>query len=366
MTPEQERALLVATAAGLDDDVREAYAEMIDLIRGGMAPRDAVAQVMAAFQGDMAGTMAAALSAVTATAIGAPAVLDLRIGTVPLSVRLYQEASQVAAVVQGIADRHVQGFADSRQLALELFQGYGFRAPGAEPLQISARNRNLPRYMREALLSDPGIERDLATSFARIQVNGLSTPGLRAAYTGVLDAITDLEGAQGKVLLEKRLEVAFFERVRYFAQRIAQTEIHRAFALRQAIELMGDVDVEFVQVRRAPGAQAPCICVLYTGRDQYGLGPGVYPKRKAPLPPYHPYCRCVVVPRLDLTGRREPPEDADADVYFLRRLGVRTGAQVMGSRAKLGLVLDTGRSVEDVAALGRRVPLVTVGDAGRP
>lgn len=365
MTPTQEQALLAATAAGLDDDVREAYAELVQLIRDGMAPRDAVAEVMARFQGDMAGTMAAALGAVTAAAVGTESVLALRVGTVPLSTKLYQEADQVAQVVQSIADKHVQGFSDSRRLALELFEGYGFRAPDAEPLQITTRNRNLPRYMREALMSDPGIARDLATHFARLQVNGLSTPALRAAYTGVLDAIADMESGKGRALLEKRLEVAFYERVRYFAQRIAQTEIHRAFAKRQAVELMDDADVEFVQLRRAPGKGEPCICVLYTGRDLYGLGPGVYPKKRAPLPPFHPYCRCVLSPRLDLTGRKAGEEDADQEVYFLRSLGLRTGAQVMGSRAKLAMVLETGRTAEDVAALGRRVALETVGEAGR-
>jgi hypothetical protein len=365
MTPAQEQALLAATAAGLDDDVRQAYDELIALIRDGMAPRDAVIEVMSRFQGDMAETLSAALGAVTAAAVGTESALALRVGPVPLSTRLYQEADEVAGVVQEITQRHLRGFSDARALALELFEGYSFRPADAEPLQITPRNRSLPRYMREALLSEPGIARDLSTHFARLQVNGLQTPALRAAYAGVLDAIAALEGGKGQALLAKRLEVAFYERVRYFAQRIAQTEIHRAFAKRQAQELMDDADVEFVQVRRAPGKGEPCICVLYTGRDLYGMGPGVYPKARAPLPPFHPYCRCVLSPRLDLTGRREKPEDAEADAYFLRRLGVRAGAQVMGSRAKLAQVLETGRRADEVAALGRRVPLETVGQAGR-
>jgi hypothetical protein len=365
MTPDQERALLAATAAGLDDDVRAAFSDLLELIREGTAPRDAVDQVMQAFAGDMAGTLATALSGVMAEAVGTAAVLELRVGTVTLSQRLYSEAGEVAGIVQGIVQRHVQGFQQSRALALELFEGYGFRAPDAEPLQISRRNKALPQYMREALLSDPGLEGEFDRYLARLQVNGLTTPALRAAYTGVLDAISELEGAEGQVLLEKRLRAAFYERVRYFAQRIAQTELHRAYARREAALLMDDADVEFVQLRRAPGKGDPCICVLYCGRDLYGLGPGVYPKARAPLPPFHPYCRCVVAPRLDLTGRTAQPEDSDADGYFLRSLGLRTGAQVMGSRAKLAMVLETGRTAEDVAALGRRVPMETVGEAGR-
>lgn len=359
MTPEQERALLAATAAGLDDDVREAYAELLDLIRAGVAPREAVAEVMSRFAGDMAGTMAAALSAVMAESVGTASVLALQVGALTLSSRLYQEAAETGNVVQGIVDRHLRSFSDARALALELFEGYGFRDSGAEPLQITSRNRLLPRYLREALLSDAGIARELATHFARLQVNGLATDGLRAAYTAVLDAISDMEGAEGRVLLEKRLEQAFFERVRYFSQRIAQTEIHRAFAKRQAAELMHDADVDFVQLRRAPGKGEPCICVLYTGRDLYGLGPGVYPKTVAPLPPFHPYCRCVLAPRLDLTGRTAQPLDEGEDAYFLRRLGVSTAAQVVGSRAKLEAVLDRGEPVQRVLDAGKRADYVT-------
>lgn len=365
MTPQQERALLAATAAGLDDDVRESFAELLDLIRGGAAPRDAVAEVMARFQGDMAGVMSHALSAVMGESVGTASVLALRVGAVPLSARLYREAAETGEIVAGIVDRHLRGFADARDLALQLFDGYDFRPPGAEPLQISPRNRQLPRYMREALLPDAGIAGDLSRAFARLQVRGLRTDALRAAYAGVLDAIATAESANGEALLQRRLRVAFYERVRYFAQRIAQTEIHRAFANRQAVELMGDEDTEFVQIRRAPGKGDPCICALYAGRDVYKLGAGVYPKAKAPLPPYHPYCRCVVSPRLDLTGRAKAAEaDPEADAYFLRRLGVGVGARVIGSREKLGQVL-AGRSAAEVVAVGQRVPVLSVADAAR-
>ena len=171
-----------------------------------------------------------------------------------------------------------------------------------------------------------------------------------------------LEAGQGKELLEKRLRTAFYERLRYFSQRIAQTELHRAFMEQTALDLQRDPNAKFVQVKRAPGREGiPCICSLYTGRNLYGLGSGVYPRAVAPLPPFHPYCRCLVVPRPELSSAQPPPENEDADRYFLRSLGLRTGAQVMGSRAKLEQVLNGTRTAEDVATLGRRVSLQTVG-----
>jgi hypothetical protein len=351
VTPDEERAILASTAAGIDDSLRSAFAEILALIAAGVVAREAVAQVMEGFTGDMAAAMAQALSAVTGDAVTAAQALRLQVGPIALSSRLYAEAQSVGQVTQGIIDRHLKGYTDARQLALQLFEGYGFREIGAEPLQFNASNDKLPKYLREVLLAEDGLAGSLKRAFARIQVNGLSTDGLRAAYSSLLDAITDIEDGVGAKALEKRLEIAFFERMRYFAQRIAQTEIHRAYANREALIIMGDADIQFVQIRRAPGKQLPCICVLYTGRDQYGMGAGVYPKALAPLPPYHPYCRCIVSPRLDLTGKKAGRIDEEADVYFLRRLQPSVAARVVGSQEKLRRVL-AGDSADSVYNAG--------------
>jgi hypothetical protein len=192
-----------------------------------------------------------------------------------------------------------------------------------------------------------GLERALA----RMQVDNLSTPALKAAYSEALAALDALEGGAGTKLLEKRLEVAFFERMRYFAARIARTELHRAYSDAEALRLMLDADVEFIQIRRTPGGGV-CICSLMTGRDLYGLGPGVYPKALAPRPPFHPHCRCVMSPRLDLTGKKAKEVNPDGDRYFLQRLDAPIAARIMGSQAKRDMVLR-GTSAETVANSGR-------------
>jgi hypothetical protein len=352
VTPEEERAIVAAASAGLEDDIRAAYEVLIALIAEGVPPRDAIAQALAAYQPAVADAMAVALTSILGQAIGSSAVLELQVGQQALSAKLYAQAQEVSAVVQGVVQRHADGIFDARRLALELFEGYTFRAPDAEPLQFVPSNPKLPRYMREALLSDATVAGDLRRAYARLQVNGLRTPALRAAYSEALDAIDAMAKGSGRKLLDKRLEVAFFERMRYFATRISETELHRAYAQAQAREMMGDDDVEWVQARRAPGKSEPCICVLYTGRDRYGYGPGVYPKAQAPIPPYHPFCRCAVRARLDLTGK--PPRDADLaeDVSFLRRLGEPVAARVMGSRAKLEQV-ENGRITDDVHNTGK-------------
>jgi hypothetical protein len=290
MTPEQVRAIEEAAAAGLVVALQEAYAKIVDAIRAGTPPRDAVQAAMDSFTGEMAGTMAAALSAVLQTSVGTGEVMALQVGQVALSRRLYAETTVASQAVEGAVTRHVAGFQDSRRLARDLFEGYSFRPPDAEPIKFNRANPILPKYMREALMTDDKVAGELARAFARLQVNGLKTEGLRAAYADVLRAIDKVQAGAGDELLQKRITVAFYERMRYFAERISRTELHRAYAQREAELLMADQAVEFVQVRRVPGRVTPCICALMTGRDLYGLGPGVYPKARAPKPPFHPFC----------------------------------------------------------------------------
>ena len=350
MTPAQELALIAATTAGLDAELRDAFDRMLALIQGGMAPRDAAQQVIESFAGVMAETLALAFGAVLAQAVGAAAVMNMQVGAVSLSARLYAKSLQVNANVAGVVDRHTRGFHDARALALELFEGYTFRAPDAEPLQFSPRNDRLPRYLRQALLTDAGVAGQMDRAFAQIQIDGLKTGALRAAYQQLLDAITDIEGGSGKRLLARRLELAFFERMRQFAVRIAQTELHRAYAQRQAIELMADVDVEFVQWRMAPTHPVADICDYFARVDRHGLGAGVYPKRLAPVAPAHPYCKCVLSPRIDLTGRTARDVDGADGAYF-RGMDPAEAARVAGSRDKLTQVLGgaDARAVHNAA-----------------
>lgn len=344
MTPAQEAAIIAVATAGLDDALRDAYAQLLELIQAGTAPRDAVEQVMQAFDGVMAQTLATAFSAILGEAVGAAAVAAMQVGTVTLSARLYAEAQQAGQVVQGIVERHARGLQDARDLALELFEGYGFREPGTEPLEINPRNDRLPTYLRQALATDNSLAGQLQRALARLQVDGLGTQALRAAYQGVLDALAEIEAGAGDELLRRRISVAFFERMRFFARRIAETELHRAFAQRQAAELLDDEDVEWVQWRMSPTHPIADICDFFARVNRWGLGGGVYPKRIAPVAPAHPFCRCVLSPRLDLTGRRGR-EVPGADQAFFRGLGLGEAARVAGSREKLDRVMSGADAV---------------------
>lgn len=318
-----------ATVKGLDDDLRAAWQTLLGLMREGVPPRDAVQQVIASFAGEFEELMTVAFSGIIASSVGSSALVEVQVQAIQLSRRMYDRAQETSLAVQNIVENHARGFQDARRLMLEIFEGYGFNE--SEPLNMRPGNRALPRYLREALLTDSDIAGQMQRLFARAQAEALKTPALRAAYLELLDA---LERGAGQRFLEKRLEVAWNEKMRYFARRIAETELHRIYSEQRIGEILGDGDVEFVQVRRAGTSDWACICDLITGRDKYGLGRGVYPKRLVPLPPFHPMCRCVLSPRLDFPLGTRWKENPDADTYFLRNVGLSMSARIMGSKAK--------------------------------
>jgi len=335
ITPAQERALLDAVALGIAQELDAAYAELLRLMSEGEAPRDAVAAVLATFQGQYAETLATAFTGILGRSVGSSSVLAMTISGVALSARLYRQSRETGQVVTGIVNRHIKGWQDARKLTLELYEGYGFR--DREPLRVTRSNARLPKYLRQELLTDPGITGELARHFANVQASKLKTPALKAAY---LEFLGGIQAGAGQELLRKRMRVAFHERMRYFANRIAQTELHRAYADRQATELMNDPDIVWVQYRLSVTHPRMDICDLWAKQDKYGLGPGVYPKAKAPKAPCHPHCRCVVSPRLDISADAKSRLRPGSERAYLRSVGKDEAARVMGSKARRDAVLN--------------------------
>ena len=330
----QEAALLAATVKGIDNELRDAWQTLLGMLRDGVAPRDAVQEVIRSFAGEFEALMTQAFGALLSSGVGTSSLAEVEISAVQLSSRMYAGAQDAAKIIGEIVERQAKGFQDARGLMLEIFDGYG--ANSEEVLMLQPSNRALPQYLRTELLSDNTLAAELRRTFARAQAERLKSPALRAAYLDLLDAIQKKAGAK---VLEKKLQTAWNEKMRYFARRIAETELHRVYSKRRAAEIMGDDDVEFIQVRRAGASSWACICDLITGRDKYGLGAGVYPKHLTPLPPYHPFCRCVLAPRLDFPLGKKWKEDQEADKYFLRSVGLSLSGKIMGSKEKAEAVL---------------------------
>ena len=320
---------------------QEAFDELVARIRAGEVSRDVIAEIQARFGDRFNGALASAFTEVLGRSISSADVAALPIGQVSLSRRLYENSIEVSSQVRRVIERHAMGMRDARKLALDIFEGYGFQG-GRDPLKVRA---GLPKYLKE-LLADRELGAPLEQLYRRINASVVRTQPLKAAYLQAVDSVLDQFGG---LRLEKALNVAQFERNRYFANRIAQTELHRAHTDRMAGEILADGELEVVQIVLSSTHPRTDICDMHARIDKFGLGPGCYPKALAPKPPFHPFCRCLLRKRFDLsaTGARER---GGAERAFLR--DHPEPARVMGSRQKVADVLG-GSTVAAALNAGR-------------
>lgn len=330
--PEKELVILERMASEIDAEVQKAFKTVAADIRDGTPPRDAVQVAMSRFDGPYADTYRSRLSEALGRSVGDASEV-MKVAGVSLSQKLYLESERLGATVAGIVDANRRGYQSARTLALELYEGYGFKPE--EALTISRNSRAIPKYMKR-VMTTAGIEREFSKAFAAAQVKALKTGALQAAYADLIDAIDNIESGIGSDQLDKAISVAVDERMRYYSKRIAQTELHRNYARESTAEQLNDTDIEWVQVRLSGKHNIDDICDIIAGADRYGMGPGVYPKRDVPVPGYHPFCKCNVVPRLDLTGRGGNAKyNPDAERSFLRSIPAGKRSSVAGSISKM-------------------------------
>lgn len=333
------------TVSLMERELERAFADLLRLIDKGKPARDAVAEVMGQFNGKYAEMLQEGFSKMLGYSVGVEYVREYPIGKVTLSERLYWHAQEVGRLVEREVVRHAVAIEQGRDVALRLYDGYAGK--GVLPVK-----KALPRYIRQI----KPLARKYEVAAAKVAAAKLKTPALRAAY---LEAIRAAERGVGAEALKKKLAVAFHEKSRHFASRIAQTELYRAYAGGVATELMQDTDVEFVQIRLSRTHPKEDICDFHANLDPHGLGPGVYKKDRCPVPPFHPFCRCLMAPRLDLTGKRALLKP-DAERAYLAKLPPEKAARVVGGVAKYERVMR-GATVESVVYANPDYPLERMG-----
>ena len=124
-------------------------------------------------------------------------------------------------------------------------------------------------------------------------------------------------------------------------KRIALNETARAYNDARALEYANSNDIQVVKIQMSITHPRTDICDYYAGVDKYGLGAGVYPKDKAPVPPFHPFCRCQMVPKY-AHEYSKPKLNANADKEYLSGLKEWQRARILGSKAKADAALKTG------------------------
>ena len=187
-------------------------------------------------------------------------------------------------------------------LAKELFDGYGH--------DHVIPKQEIPKFMEKlvALSKDyQGNAFKRALRDAQRNIDKLSTQGLKAAYNGIIGAISK----GNEEMVDKAIYVATQEKARYFAERIARTEKARAYMDGVMYKYANDPDC--VAFKWKLSSRHPCddICDLYARADLWGMGEGVFPKDKLPKLPVHPNCMCRVVPIFHGSMRvtSETPKD---------------------------------------------------------
>lgn len=309
--------------------------------------RALVLEVAQSFGSAYTVALAAAFERLLQQAVMPSTIAAMPVGEVQLSAALYRQAQTAAAEVSAIVRTHAQGVHQARALLLELFDGYSPAQGLRRPLEGRARAR-LPAALR-FITQEPVARASLARVYERAQKQAarLRSPALRASY---LEALEAWRTGAGRDALRKRLEVAHKEKARHFAERIAQTELAKAYQARVAAELMEDPSTQTVQVTLNPAHPRADVCDLHGRADLFGLGAGVYPKAQAPRPPFHPFCWCRLRARQDIEPGQGRPVEGAARVY-LRSLGPEGAARVMGSAERAQRVLN-GESPAAVLAEG--------------
>ena len=126
----------------------------------------------------------------------------------------------------------------------------------------------------------------------RLAQNGAPTERLKKAYQNV---ITATEKGTTKAI-DKALTRAINAKMRYNAERVARTEIARAYGAARSQDFIQDDDVVGYRSVLSSRHSIDDICDFYAEADLYGMGPGVFPKDEGPPYPYHSFCLCNLMP----------------------------------------------------------------------
>lgn len=240
-----------------------------------------------------------------------------------LSERTTKGNKAILQIVKRVLIEQRRKGASYKKAALSLFDGY--KKGGIIPKQ------EIPEFMTKLYRLSAGEGyRDISyrAELRRIQsqLNRMNSPSLRVAYHQLVKAID----TRNDEALQKAIYMATQERTRYFAERIARTELRRAYIDGFLAKYDNDPTVVAYKWRMSSAHPVFDICDVYANADLYGLGKGVYPKDKVPLLPAHPHCLCYLMPVRDLKGKVETERIEQGGREYLDKLSTRQRQRLLG------------------------------------
>ena len=175
-------------------------------------------------------------------------------------------------------------------MAKALYEGYGADSD-------VLRKQDIPAYLQAVRRATGGDKKAVRAqekalnNIARMAKRGAPNKALKSAYTDFLDSVQN--GTEEQI--EKACRVAMEEKARYVAERIARTEMARAWSDGFWSQVQADDDVVAVQFKLSTRHPYFDICDMFAKADMFGLGAGIFPKNKIPAIPVHPHCLCRYV-----------------------------------------------------------------------
>lgn len=212
------------------------------------------------------------------------------------------------------------------QIARELYDGYNSG-------KAVIRQQEIPQYLTKIIRAQGTRDDNKDIRRALEQVHNLAKKGapnksLRTAYNELIEAIE----AGNDRALRRSIHTAIQEKSRYVAERIARTEMARAYSDGFFNKHQKDPDVIGYQIELGTRHPVFDICDVYAECNMFNLGAGVYPKDQVPMVPIHPHCLCKyhVLYRTQLDMSKQNDRGNAALKEYLDKLTYEERKQLLG------------------------------------
>lgn len=283
-----------------DKAIKAFQAEIKRLLKAGKTPKEAVDEayklypVMKIMQNEIEPQLIGEMKRAGAVGVAKPLLKKASTAIwaadgLTLSKRTAQGAKEVTKQAAAVIAEAVKKGQTIQKAALALFDGYGYGHTLPE--------QDIPDFLKQLTQIAKakeygGAEFHKTLRAVERNLKKLNVQGLKAAYTQVKNAV--LSGNEKRI--EKAVYTATQERTRYFARRIARTEMARAYNDGFMAKWATDEDCVAFKWKMSTAHPFCDICDMYAEADLYGMGPGIFPKDKVPTLPVHPNCMCHLRP----------------------------------------------------------------------
>lgn len=263
--------------------------------------------------------------------------------SVALSDMLYKNKEYVQSQVLDILKDSTKFGETASSVAEKIYDGYD---SGDGVLDVVDK---MPKYIQD-FIDDPI---NNAEAFFE-QMGDLAGKPYKTAVGDIGKALESLD----EEAIAKAMGTLLEEKARYYADRIAKTEIQRAKELANAKDMMNDPDIVYVKWELSQRHTIFDICDYYARLDQ-GYGAGIYKVGTSPHIPLHPHCMCKMIPHYHKIKKKSIKNPSKK---LMDKLSLNQQRQIAGSWDKLDDYYS-GTPLIDVFNKARpKYPITSVAD----